>query len=134
MYAWSQAAMAECSMQEKPIIYKTEKTGLWGEAVRQRRPVITNDYAAPGPAKKGYPEGHPHIIRHMNVPVLDEGRIVLVAGVANKQSDYTEDDVSELRRSHAGALDNHQAQTGPGRTGSRVWASWQCWGGTEGTV
>jgi PAS domain S-box-containing protein len=96
MYAWSKAAMAECSMREKPIIYRTEKTGLWGEAVRQRRPVITNDYAAPNPAKKGYPEGHPHIIRHMNVPVLDEGRIVLVAGVANKQSDYTENDVNEL--------------------------------------
>ena len=85
-----------CSMQEKPFIYKTEKTGLWGEAVRQRQPVITNDYAAPNPAKKGYPDGHPHIIRHMNVPVIDEGHIVLVAGVANKPADYTENDVSEL--------------------------------------
>ena len=96
MYAWSKNAMAECSMIEKPIIYKTEKTGLWGEAVRQRRPVITNDYAAPDPAKKGYPKGHPHIIRHMNVPVIDDGHIVLVAGVANKPSDYTENDTSEL--------------------------------------
>jgi PAS domain S-box-containing protein len=96
MYAWSRSAMAECSMQEKPIVYKTEKTGLWGEAIRQRRPVITNDYAAPNPAKKGYPDGHPRITRHMNVPVIDEGRIVLLAGVANKPSDYTENDVDEL--------------------------------------
>jgi PAS domain S-box-containing protein len=96
MYAWSKAAMAECSMREKPIVYKTAKTGLWGEAIRQRRPIITNDYAAPNPVKKGYPEGHPQIIRHMNVPIMDEGRIVLVAGVANKQSDYTENDVNEL--------------------------------------
>ena len=96
MYAWSKKAMAECAMQEKPIVYRTEKTGLWGEAVRQRQPVITNDYAAPNPAKKGYPEGHPRIIRHMNVPVLDEGRIALVAGVANKPADYLEKDASEL--------------------------------------
>ena len=96
MYAWSKNAMAECSMITKPIVYKIEKTGLWGEAVRQRRPVITNDYAAPDPAKKGYPEGHPHIIRHMNVPVIEDGHIVLVAGVANKPSDYSENDVSEL--------------------------------------
>jgi PAS domain S-box-containing protein len=96
MYAWSRSAMAECAMAEKPITYKTEKTGLWGEAVRQRRPVITNDYPAPNPAKKGYPDGHPHITRHMNVPVIEEGRVVLVAGVANKATDYTESDANEL--------------------------------------
>jgi PAS domain-containing protein len=96
MYAWSKAAMAECSMREKPIIYKVEKTGLWGEAVRQRQSVITNDYAAPNPAKKGYPEGHPQIIRHMNVPVIDNGHVVLVAGVANKAGDYTENDINEI--------------------------------------
>ncbi|MFA6331653.1 MAG: PAS domain S-box protein [Methanoregula sp.] len=96
MYAWSKSAMAECSMRQKPIVYKTEKTGLWGEAVRQRRPVITNDYEAPLPAKKGYPEGHPRIVRHMNVPVFDEGHIVLVAGVANKPTGYTDQDIHEL--------------------------------------
>ena len=37
MYAWSKSAMAECAMREKPITYPVEKTGLWGEAVRQRR-------------------------------------------------------------------------------------------------
>jgi PAS domain S-box-containing protein len=96
MFAWSRSAMAECAMAEKPIIYQTAKTGLWGEAVRQRRPVITNDYAAPNPAKKGYPEGHPRIVRHMNVPVMEEGHVVLVAGVANKATDYTESDANEL--------------------------------------
>jgi len=96
MYAWSKNAMDECSMVTKPIVYQVEKTGLWGEAIRQRRPVITNDYAAPNPAKKGYPEGHPQITRHMNVPVIDNGHIVLVAGVANKPADYLEHDVNEL--------------------------------------
>ncbi|MCU0632042.1 MAG: PAS domain S-box protein [Methanolinea sp.] len=96
MYAWSQTAMQECSMREKPIIYPVEKTGLWGEAVRQRRPVITNDYQAPNPGKKGYPQGHPHITRHMNVPIMDGGNIVMVAGVANKPSDYSDNDVRQL--------------------------------------
>ena len=96
MYAWSESAMKECALREKPIVYPVEKTGLWGEAVRQRRPVITNDYAAPNPQKKGYPEGHPKIVRHMNVPVFDGDRIVLVAGVANRPSDYTENEVREL--------------------------------------
>ncbi|MDP3562998.1 MAG: PAS domain S-box protein, partial [Methanoregula sp.] len=96
MYAWSRSAMKECAIRDKPIVYKTAKTGLWGEAVRQRRAVITNDYAAPNPAKKGYPLGHPEIVRHMNVPIMDSGHIVLVAGVANKPADYTDTDVQEL--------------------------------------
>ncbi|HII99612.1 MAG TPA: PAS domain S-box protein [Methanoregula sp.] len=96
MYAWSKSAMKECALREKPIVYKTSETGLWGEAVRQRRPVITNDYAAPNPQKKGYPSGHPVIVRHMNIPVIDNGRIVMVAGVANKPHDYTVDDVHQL--------------------------------------
>jgi len=96
MYGWSQTAMTECGMQEKPLVYKTEKTGLWGEAVRQRQAVITNDYAAPNPKKKGYPPGHPQIIRHMNVPLMDGGHIVLVVGVANKPEEYKDHDVEEL--------------------------------------
>jgi PAS domain S-box-containing protein len=96
IYAWSKSAMKECSLRDKPIIYRTDKTGLWGEAVRQRRAVITNDYTAPNPAKKGYPKGHPAIVRHMNVPIIDDGHVVLVAGVANKPGDYTEDDIREL--------------------------------------
>jgi len=95
MYAWSQTAMEECSLRKKPIIYRTENTGLWGEAVRQRRSVITNDYAAPNPKKKGYPKGHPEIVRHMNIPVMDGSHIVIIAGVANKPWDYTDDDVRE---------------------------------------
>jgi len=96
MYAWSKEAMTECSMRDKPLVYKTEKTGLWGEPVRERRPVITNAYEAPDPKKKGYPDGHPRIIRHMGVPVIEKGHIVLVAGVANKVSDYTDRDGNEL--------------------------------------
>ncbi len=58
MYSWSHEAMAECRIPEKPHIYNVNDTGLWGEAIRQRRPIITNDYAAPNPWKKGYPAGH----------------------------------------------------------------------------
>ena len=83
-------------MQEKPLVYKTETTGLWGEAVRQRRAVITNDYAAPNPWKKGIPRAHPRSSGHMNVPLMDGDHIVLVVGVANKPEEYTDHDVEEL--------------------------------------
>ena len=96
MYAWSQEAMRQCALEYKPLVYRVANTGLWGEAVRQRRPVVTNDYAHPNPLKKGTPEGHVELRRHMNVPIFDQGRIVVVAGVGNKLTDYDENDVRQL--------------------------------------
>ncbi len=96
MHAWSKTAMDQCQVIDKPIVYQVAETGLWGEAVRQRKPVITNDYAAPNPAKKGHPEGHVHVTRHMNVPIFDGGRIVLVSGVGNKDEPYGESDIRQL--------------------------------------
>jgi PAS domain S-box-containing protein len=102
MHAWSKSAMAECAMSDKPRHYPVKTTGLWGEAVRQRKPVITNDYDAPNPWKKGYPEGHISLHRHMNVPIIVNSKIVLVAGVGNKEQDYDQADIQQLTLLMAG--------------------------------
>ncbi len=93
---WSREAMAECKVPGTPLIFPLATAGLWGEAVRQRRPIITNDYAAPNPWKKGTPQGHIKLVRHLNLPVVIKGKIVLVVGVGNKAEDYTELDVQQL--------------------------------------
>ena len=100
MHYWSNSAMQECAMIDKPIVYPVKDTGLWGEAIRQRKAVITNDYAAPNPLKKGTPSGHVRLTRHMNIPVFDGGRIVAVAGVGNKAEDYQDDDVQTVDAVH----------------------------------
>ena len=96
MHSWSKTAMTECAIADGPIVYPLESTGLWGEALRQRKPIITNDYPSPNPLKKGYPDGHIRLTRHMNIPVFDGERIVAVAGVANKQEPFDESDVRQL--------------------------------------
>jgi PAS domain S-box-containing protein len=96
MHSWSKEAMAECAIANKRWVYPLDTTGLWGEAARQRKPVITNDYRAWNSLKKGIPEGHVALIRHMNVPILDGGQIVIVAGVGNKPTDYDESDVRQI--------------------------------------
>jgi PAS domain S-box-containing protein len=102
MRAWSESALEECRVLETPIEYTLETAGLWGEAVRQRRPIITNDYQAPNPSKRGYPEGHVEVIRHMNIPVFEGNHIVMVVGVGNKPTCYTETDVQQLQLLSAG--------------------------------
>ena len=96
MHSWSKTAMEQCAIIDKPIVYPVEMTGLWGEAVRQRRPIVTNDYSAPNPLKKGHPEGHVEVVRHMNIPVFDGERIVAVAGVGNKSTPYDDSDIRQL--------------------------------------
>lgn len=44
MVGWSNSAMMNCAMVDKPIVYQLADTGLWGDAVRERQAVITNDY------------------------------------------------------------------------------------------
>jgi two-component system phosphate regulon sensor histidine kinase PhoR len=95
--SWSDSVMAQCTIVEKQTLYELRKTGLWGEAIRQRKPIITNDYNASHPYRKGYPEGHVHLIRHMNLPVVVGKKIVAVIGVGNKETDYTENDVAQLQ-------------------------------------
>lgn len=93
---WSQVNHIECAVPETLLECPLEKTGLWGEAIRQRRPIITNDYLAENPWKKGYPKGHVALKNHMNVPIFDGDTIVVVAGVANKETDYDQTDVRQL--------------------------------------
>jgi GAF domain-containing protein len=65
------------------------------DCIRQRRPVIHNDYAAL-PHRKGLPEGHACVRRELVVPILREQKIVAVLGIGNKEQDYTEKDVESV--------------------------------------
>lgn len=97
MYSWSKEAMKKCEINDKPIYYPVHETGLWGEAIRQRKPIIINDFKAPNKLKKGYPKGHVHLKRHMNVPIFDGDKIVVLAGVGNKKEAYIEEDITQIR-------------------------------------
>lgn len=96
MHSWSKSAMSICAVEDRRFDYPLATTGIWGEPVRQRIPIITNDFQAPNPLKKGYPLGHIKILRHMNIPIFDGDEIVGVAGVGNKETDYDQSDVRQL--------------------------------------
>ena len=81
---WSKDVMKECTIADPPTVYQLEKTGLWGEAVRQAMLIMVNDFQAPQPLKKGYPQGHAHLDKYLTIPVFNDGKIVAVVGVANK--------------------------------------------------
>lgn len=94
--SWSKGVMKECAVIDPQTLYDLEKTGLWGEAVRQRMPIIVNDYKTPNIFKKGLPDGHVQLEKFLTVPVFMQGRIVATIGVANKETDYTQTDINQL--------------------------------------
>ncbi len=93
---WSEGVMDECNVKDQPKVYALNNTGIWGEAVRQRKTIILNDFKAPHPLKKGFPEGHAPLDKFMTIPIFRGDKIVAVVGVANKETNYTETDVLQL--------------------------------------
>jgi len=94
--SWSRDVMKDCAVANPQSKYDLDKTGFWGEAVRQRRAILVNDFAAPDPLKKGIPEGHVQLKKFLTIPVFQQERIVAVVGVANKPTDYDETDELQL--------------------------------------
>lgn len=95
--SWSKDVMEECSIDPAPTLYQLDQTGYWGEAVRQRKPIVNNHFLSAHPHKKGYPEGHVALYRFLTIPVIFDGKIVAVVGVANKDSDYLDSDILQLQ-------------------------------------
>ncbi|HAN17552.1 MAG: hypothetical protein A2X13_03050 [Bacteroidetes bacterium GWC2_33_15] len=93
---WSKEVMTECSVIDTQTVYDLDSTGCWGEAVRQRKPIVINEYQAENPFKKGTPEGHVKLYKFLTIPVIIDNKIVAVAGVANKKTDYDNSDIRQL--------------------------------------
>jgi len=96
IYSWSKAAMQECQIDEKPIVYPIAQAGVWGDAVRKRRIIAINNYNRDFEGKKGLPKGHMSLTRLLSIPIFSKGKIVVVGAVANKDSQYTMDDIRHL--------------------------------------
>lgn len=96
MHAWSSSAMKECKIKNKPLDFNVADAGIWGEVIRQRKPLIINNFNEPHPLKRGLPEGHVEIINYLSLPVFDNNKIVAVIAVGNKDGLYNETDMQEL--------------------------------------
>ncbi|NCB75072.1 MAG: PAS domain S-box protein [Clostridia bacterium] len=94
--SWTVGVMTACEVVDKKTVYKLENSGIWAEVVRQRKPIIINDLSLPNPLKTGFPEGHVKLKIFLTVPIITNDKIVAVAGIGNKKTDYTDSDVNEL--------------------------------------
>ncbi len=94
LFAWSKSALKNCTAAKTPH-YPLSSAGVWADCVRSRKPAVHNDYPAL-PGKRGLPEGHAPVGRHMSVPIFDKRRICAIAGVGNKEEAYDDTDIQQL--------------------------------------
>ncbi|NOZ60194.1 MAG: PAS domain S-box protein [Calditrichaeota bacterium] len=94
--SWSKDVMKECKIEGSNNIFDLADTGLWAEPIRQRKPILINDYQADNPMKHGTPEGHVEITKYLAAPVFSENNIVAIVAVANKPTDYDDSDIRQL--------------------------------------
>ncbi len=94
--AWSTRALdTGFQVGATKLHYDVSQAGIWADCVRERRPVIHNDYMGLT-HRKGVPEGHPRLANLLLMPVVRSGRIVAILALANKAKDFTEEDVQAL--------------------------------------
>ncbi len=93
--AWNEEALKSCTAQFDTH-YPLSQAGNWVDCVRERRPVVYNDYAQ-SPNQHGLPQGHAPVRRFMSIPVIQEGKVHIIFGVGNKVLPYHEGDVAQLQ-------------------------------------
>ena len=96
LHSVSKDVVEDCNVEGDPVHWPVKDAGIWAEAIRQRKTLFVNDYSKPHPRKKGIPVGHVPIERFMVVPVFDGDKIVTIAGVGNKETDYDKTDERQL--------------------------------------
>ncbi|MBN2866851.1 MAG: EAL domain-containing protein [Thiotrichales bacterium] len=96
LLSWSRRTLETyCHMGNLEPHYPLKDAGIWAEGVRHQQPVLVNDYANAAD-KHGLPQGHAQLTRFISVPIMEQGRVVMLVGVGNKQTDYDDEEVSSV--------------------------------------
>jgi PAS domain S-box-containing protein len=94
--AWSRNTLDHYCRAAHDRHYPIGEAGIWADAVRFRKPLIINDYAA-APDRRGLPDGHSQLRRLLSVPTVIGASVRMVTGVGNKADDYSDFDLETVQ-------------------------------------
>ena len=82
----------KCQVPDKRFVFPRETWGesSWPRAIREKRTICLNGLSTLTPP------GHIQITRHISLPLIHQGEVVGLIQVANKETDYSPEDVALL--------------------------------------
>jgi PAS domain S-box-containing protein len=72
------------------------EANIWTQVVQSGATVIQNDYHEEPSGGENRPLGHPDVRKLVIVPHFSHGKVTSLAAVANRSSDYGQDDVAQI--------------------------------------
>jgi len=96
LVAWSTRTLKNDCTAAFDRHYPISEAGIWADAARNKQPVVINDYAS-AENKRGLPSGHSVLARLLSVPIMEGGKVRMMAGVGNKADDYNDFDVETVQ-------------------------------------
>ncbi|HIJ80545.1 MAG TPA: PAS domain S-box protein [Desulfuromonadales bacterium] len=98
LQAWSHRTLTSiCTAEGKGHLYSLDQAGVWCDCIRERKPVVHNNYESLA-HRKGLPEGHAPVLRELVIPIFRNNLIVAVLGVGNKLTDYNSQDTENVQK------------------------------------
>lgn len=94
--SWTSCVISDCKHMKPKTTYLLKDVGVWGEVVRNRKPLVINNFCELNPQEKDNTNGHAHWENYMSVPIMIDDKIVAVVALANKQTEYDETDVMNV--------------------------------------
>lgn len=88
--------IARGNMPQDMISLLERDGGLWAEAIRHHRPMV-NDFSVLLPDNTGLFDGTIGLIRSLSIPVFDNDRMVAFVSVANKEEEYEDLDILQVK-------------------------------------
>lgn len=86
-----------CVALTRQTVIELDKAGILGEPVRRRAPVISNDPFVFATTAEQPQQTSVHFERHMSLPIVRDGKIIAIVGMANRQERYSETDGRHLQ-------------------------------------
>jgi PAS domain S-box-containing protein len=97
LHSWSSKTLSWCTAKGKGSHYPLEQAGMWADCLRLGRPVTHNDFQKET-GRRGYPQGHVHVVNELTLPIYRGCRAVAIMGVGNKEGDFTARDAEVVEQ------------------------------------